>query len=300
MIKEDNNCKATPQEELMPKKEKINYKFQTKFTSRDTEDYKNWFSFGYFKSYFKFQFDCWGYFDPRPQINSNVTSVLVLLTLIISLFTMTFTWFHLLILPFLFFGYGDFFLHLPFNTGKINESENPSYGFYMYHIDPFPGKINFPTCFIWQWGNYKSTDMPWANTWIRTSILIKTQDLMKDGKIKIKESWVHETKGNTFDFYKEEWKKLQYMVEYDFLDKSDNTIIPTKVYVEEREWRQHWLKWTSLFANVRKTIDVNFSKEVGSRKGSWKGGTTGCGYLMNKGETALECIKRMEKERTFR
>jgi hypothetical protein len=89
-------------------------------------------------------------------------------------------------------------------------------------------------------------------------------------------------------------------VNYDFLDKSDYTLIPTKVYVEEREWRQHWLKWTSMFAHVRRSIDVHFSKEVGSRKGSWKGGVLGCGYEMKKGESALQCIKRMELERTFR
>jgi hypothetical protein len=286
----DNTAKQTPKNELHfeKKKEKVTFKFQTKFTERETEDHNKWLSFYPKKCYFRFQLDSWGYFDPRPQISTNITSVLVILTLLVSLFTLTITLYHLVLIPFLFFGWGELFLNLPFNSGKTDECENPSYGFYMYHIDPVPKKVNFPTCFIWQWKNYKSFNMPWARTWIRTSILLKDN------------TWAHETKGNYKSFYKDKWKKQQYMIEYDFTDKYDNTIIPTKVYVEEREWRQHWLKWTKLFALVRKTIDVDFSKEVGGKKGSWKGGTVGCGYNMKKGETALECIKRMEKERTFR
>ena len=82
-------------------------------------------------------------------------------------------------------------------------------------------------------------------------------------------------------------------------DKYDNEKIPTTIYVEEREWRPKWLKWTKMFAIINRTIDVHFSKEVGKRKGSWKGGTLGCGYTLRKNETPLECLKRMEVERNF-
>lgn len=75
--------------------------------------------------------------------------------------------------------------------------------------------------------------------------------------------------------------------------------IPTTIYVEEREWRPKWLKFTKLFSLVRRTIDVHFSREVGARKGSWKGGTIGCGYDMKPDETPLDCLKRMEVERNF-
>ena len=284
-----NNCKATPIAELARKKKKksVSYKFKTKYTMADTEYYNNWLSFYPKGSYFKFRADLWGYFDPRPQISSNITSVITLLVLFVSLLTLTFTWYHLLLLPFLFLGWGDFYLNLPLDSGKTDEAESPSYGFYMYHVDPAPGKTNFPTCLIWQWGNYNSIDLPWAKQWVRTSILLK------DG------TWEHETRGNRKEFYNDEWKDEQYVIEYNYFDKSDNTIIPTKVYVDEREWRPRWFKWTGLFAYVSRSIDVHFSKEVGSRKGSWKGGVLGCGYSMKKGETALECIKRMEKERTF-
>jgi len=84
---------------------------------------------------------------------------------------------------------------------------------------------------------------------------------------------------------------------YDYTDKYDGEIIPTTIYVEEREWRPKWLKWTKLFNLVNTSIDVHFSKEVGKDKGSWKGGTIGCSYSLLPNEHPLDCLKRMEKER---
>lgn len=46
-------------------------------------------------------------------------------------------------------------------------------------------------------------------------------------------------------------------------------------------------------------IDVRFSDEVGERSGSWKGGCVGCSYEMKPGETPLETLRRMERERKF-
>jgi len=71
------------------------------------------------------------------------------------------------------------------------------------------------------------------------------------------------------------------------------------IYVSQMEWRPRCLQWTSLFAKVRTTIDITFDDEVGERTGSWKGGTTGCSYELRPGETPLECLRRMEKERIF-
>jgi len=55
-----------------------------------------------------------------------------------------------------------------------------------------------------------------------------------------------------------------------------------------------WPKWT------KESIDVRFNDEVGERSGSWKGGTIGCGYDLHHGETMVECLRRMERERDFR
>lgn len=124
-----------------------------------------------------------------------------------------------------------------------------------------------------------------TKTWVRTSILLR------NGK------WEHERKGDKKNFYEEEWKKRQMKWTYNYRDMYDGEIIPTTIYVDEREWRPKWLTWTNLFAKTRRSIDVHFSKECGERKGSWKGGTLQCGYTLLPGEKPLDCIKRMERER---
>lgn len=132
----------------------------------------------------------------------------------------------------------------------------------------------------WTW------DIPFiSRNWVRTSILLKDN------------TWEHETEASKKSFWKDEWKQKQEVWNYDYVDSYDNEVIPTKIYVEEMEWRPKWLQWTSLFSKVRTTIDVHFSKGCGSRKGSWKGGVIGCSYNLLQNESPIDCIKRMEKER---
>ena len=54
-----------------------------------------------------------------------------------------------------------------------------------------------------------------------------------------------------------------------------------------------WPKWVS------ESIDVQFSDEVGERSGSWKGGCIGCSYALERGETMLDALRRMERRRVF-
>lgn len=138
---------------------------------------------------------------------------------------------------------------------------------------------------------YKSINMPWSKDWIRTSLLLS------DG------SWVHETKGNGRDFYDDNiWGDRRFSEIYPYLYKLKSGKIQNvnaTVYVYEREWRMKFLKWTKFFNIVDRSIDITFSSEVGERSGSWKGGTTGCGYTILNGETPLMALRRMEKERKF-
>lgn len=283
---ENEKVSQTPISELNVKKrkEKTNFKFKLSIPNLERS---SWFTFYFNRGYFKICYSPFSYFNPRPQIVSNVTSILAILILLYSIATLNFTWYHLMLIPFFIYGFGDFYLSLPFDTGKY-DADYPSYGVQTYHPDPFPGKINFPTSLYVQWGDYNFIEFPWSYTWVRTSVMLK------DG------TWDHETKGNKKDFYEYKKEGKQFFIDYDFTDKYDNQVIPTKVYLEEREWRQRWLKWTGLLSNVRRVIVIEFSKEVGSRKGSWKGGTVGCSYPIMKNESVLECIQRMEKERTFR
>jgi len=232
-----------------------------------------------------------GYFDERPEVHTSVTQLLMLVLL--PFLIVQSGWFSFLF-PFLFLGWGRLYISLPIRTG-IQDCDSPCYGF-DYHND-----------IIWigiggiegsegqtKWITF---EMPWSLSWIRTSTKIK------DG------SWFHETENNRVHWEEDEkcvivgsyeWLEANKWQEtHPFFDKYDNTTVIATIGVTEREWRALWFKWTSLFAKKRKTINVRFDKAVGEGKGSWKGGTFGCGHQMKMNETPLECLKRMENEKEF-
>ena len=67
------------------------------------------------------------------------------------------------------------------------------------------------------------------------------------------------------------------------------------IKAESRLWTRPWLPNRM----ERRSIDIDFNDEVGERTGSWKGGVLGCGYDMQPGETPLETLRRMERDRKF-
>lgn len=79
-------------------------------------------------------------------------------------------------------------------------------------------------------------------------------------------------------------------------DDYDGERIQATCRVEEREWRfgTGWFKWLSLFrkSKIRRSLDLEFSKEVGPEKGSWKGGTLGTSTDMLPGETPEAAFRR--------
>lgn len=79
------------------------------------------------------------------------------------------------------------------------------------------------------------------------------------------------------------------------LDFDGEEIIAT-CHIEEREWRfgTGWCTWLSWFRRprIKHYIDITYSKEVGPRKGSWKGGTMGESAEMTQGDTALTAFIR--------
>jgi len=96
-------------------------------------------------------------------------------------------------------------------------------------------------------------------------------------------------------------KRKVYVESYQYLLNSG--VIQVRIatfYVDEMEWRRKFLKWTPMFNKVKRSIWVDFDDEVGEGTGSWKGGTMGCGYNLNPGETPTECLRRMEKNRKFK
>lgn len=190
------------------------------------------------------------------------------------------------------FGWGQFYISIPFIRSKYDECDPPEYGFYFYSVDGF-----WPDSFVWCWSrkNY-FFNMPWHQEWVRTS------RLLKDG------NWLHETakgrkKGTNPDWSSYETEKLIWKEEHPYTYKLKNGTIQNRtatIKVYEREWRPDWFRWTNFFSQVDRSIDVEFDKEVGERSGSWKGGVLGCSWSMLPHETPLESLRRMESVRIFK
>ena len=90
-------------------------------------------------------------------------------------------------------------------------------------------------------------------------------------------------------------KAAQPTAYYDF-DDYDGEAIKARCKIEEREWRRGtgWFRWLSLFwrPKVQRSLDLEFSSEVGARKGSWKGGTLGHGIGIEPGESVESAFRR--------
>lgn len=209
------------------------------------------------------------------------------------------------------------YLNLPFLTIDRKLSQYGSDGFgdswgFSYHI----GR-DWGSALHWHWGGHvKIIDMPWALTWVRTSYLL---DPSKQQHVSLVQRriegvppwlqwWYDETDSRThtlsgvsqFRYVRDLVKPSQWREVYPYTYTLKNGTVQLRdatVTVEEREWRRRGWKWSRLGRKVRRSIAVEFSDEVGERSGSWKGGTIGCGYDLRPGETPLECLRRMERER---
>ena len=252
---------------------------------KEKKTYKSsWYEFTPDWSGFNLSYDLAGYFSPKPELQ-------------------------------IYFIWGKLFIHLPWRhykkierektlkekrKDKLNEiagksvkksyvkefydeSEPPSYGIY-YHFNQICIKYGI---------KYKLFDMPWVQTWIRTSAL------KNDG------TWIDETKNNrNMSFYDElKWKDILLIEKYTYrYITKDGTLqeCEATIRVEEREWRWKWFKWLKYTRKTYKCIDVSFKVEIGEGKNSYKGGVTGCSYEMLPNETPFQTLKRMEQEKRFR
>lgn len=84
-------------------------------------------------------------------------------------------------------------------------------------------------------------------------------------------------------------------VKFKFNDYDGEEIIVT-CYIEEMEWRYgtglfKWVGWIRK-PIIRRTLDLSFNKEIGYRKGSWKGGTLEHSVEISKGETPFSALQR--------
>lgn len=242
---------------------------------------------------FYFVFGPASYFDSRWHIHCQLSQIAA----IIAWPIIGMNWFALLLLiPFFIKPWGSLYVDIPGTNSGIDECEYPRYGFYFYG-----DKGHESVWFCWSRKTKQLFEMPWAHEWMRTSKLAADE-----------KTWFHEVSKRypgadlsqkiQKDWWQDEWKNKLWSETYDYtyvLRNGTVQKVKATIGVEEREWRQHWLRWTSLFSNVRRTIDITFSDEVGEGVHHWKGGTTGCGYELLAGETPEQCLRRMEKERKF-
>ena len=192
------------------------------------------------------------------------------------------TWF----LTFLFI-YGHFWINLPKWLPRRQFSHN---GQETIHNYGFSTDEDNNTLHL-SWGaRRKYIDLPWCPTHVRT------KTLMNDGTW---ESEPHWNQGQTVqDSFESRIAKEIHSYKYVLRSGTvQHRLATIKVVERERRWK--WLKKFPITRHIIRSIDVEFSDEVGERSGSWKGGIIGCGYTMKLNELPSETLKRMERDRKF-
>lgn len=103
-------------------------------------------------------------------------------------------------------------------------------------------------------------------------------------------------KGEGKDFYVQQEKTEKVDKAVFLVDDYDGQRLTVTTHIEEREWRfgDGWFKWLHLFRKpmVRRCLRINFDKECGPEKGSWKGGLCGTSIEMLPGELHEAAFRR--------
>jgi hypothetical protein len=72
------------------------------------------------------------------------------------------------------------------------------------------------------------------------------------------------------------------------VEDHDGEQIEATTHIQEREWTfgEKWFQWLRFFrrSKIHRSLDIDFAKEVGTEKGSWKGGLCGTSIEMLPGE----------------
>lgn len=103
--------------------------------------------------------------------------------------------------------------------------------------------------------------------------------------------------GSGIDRFKEQYdfKETMPKVAFEF-DDFDGQRITATTRIEQRDYTfgEGWFQWLRFFRRdmVRRSLDIDFSAEVGPEKGSWKGGTMGHSIDMLPGELHEAAFRR--------
>ncbi len=86
-------------------------------------------------------------------------------------------------------------------------------------------------------------------------------------------------------------RRFTYTTRYGELQSATLTAYRTRV----REVH-HWLRWLPFAGHDRDGLSIEFSEEMGSERGSWKGGVVGCSHTMLPGEKTPDAVDRFLAE----
>jgi hypothetical protein len=79
----------------------------------------------------------------------------------------------------------------------------------------------------------------------------------------------------------------------------DGEVVEATAYLEERTWTKGsgWWKWLRKFnlPRVDRRVNISYSREVGPRKGTWKGGFEECSIYLEPGLSTYTALCQQYK-----
>lgn len=208
--------------------------------------------------------------------------------------------------PHLHFGLIFFAIFIPLPSaferwlGRGAFGERPRYGFSWRWNDGDGSALHL------HWGQKtKVVWMPWEGEHIRTEYLgvdlAWHDDRTKPGSY---HAVLQGAGGLTFG--PEPWSEqypYRYMLDDGEVQNVTATVTRRRAF-HGRRWigPKQFRAWLRSFLPKRlyDSIDIQFDQEVGSRRGSWKGGCVGCSYSIRPDESPRAALMRMQRERRFR
>jgi hypothetical protein len=170
------------------------------------------------------------------------------------------------------------------------EEDQRAFGFYLFenHLNLMFGRQADSSSDTMSWGCF----LPW-NEW--NFVRFSLYGLQGEHFWTQMEQEVRKVKG--FDRYEKQREMEAQCPSKAFLFKDyDGEEITVVTHIEEREWHRgvKWFRWLKYFfkPQISRSLDLEFKKEVGRRKGSWKGGTLGHSIQMLPGELHEAAFRR--------
>lgn len=131
----------------------------------------------------------------------------------------------------------------------------------------------------WPWGKTTNPDISY---------------LCKNGSYEIAPRGIE-----SFDWVeKNAWSAI-YPVSYKMKYVNETQEANATVKIRRYRHHHHYLGFVRFLYPWKPTLDISFDEELGSERGSWKGGVVGISSDIKKGESVEQCLERTMKEQSF-